>query len=321
MYKKFCLVLVLILTVSAAAFGQKDKKDKKKEVPTGTPILWQDPGAIESRNLIHGAGGEALRPDISRVTFVRDQMGGGFSINYRVKDAAGRTWVAKLGKEAQPETAASRLVWAVGYKTEINYLIPCLHIEGAPEPRYKIARCEGNGFANVKLEARPEGVKRLEDPWQWTNNKFTGTKEFQGMLVLMSLLNNWDLKDDNNRVLSLNGSNGPELHYIISDLGATFGKTGGALSHNRNDPGDYEKSGFVKSVEGGVVKFAYSGKNQGLFKNITVEQAQWIGGLLSRLSDEQIKDAFRAANYSEENIAILSRAVRAKIGQLENIRG
>jgi hypothetical protein len=239
-----------------------------------------------------------------------------------VRDAAGRTWVAKLGKEAQPETAATRLVWAVGYKTEINYLVPCVHIEGAPEPRYKIPRCEGNGFANVKLEARPEGVKRLE-AWNWNSNKFTGTKEFQGMVVLMSLLNNWDLKDDNNKILFVprGDSGGPELQYIISDLGATFGKTGGALSHNRNDPEDYANSKFVKSVEGGVVKFAYSGKNQGLFKNITVDDARWIGSLLSRLSEQQISDAFRAANYSPENISLLTRTVRAKIEELRNIRG
>ncbi len=322
MYRRFVLVMVLVLGISSAAFAQKDK-NKKKEAPappTGTLVLWQDPGRIESRNLLNGPGG-TTKPDLSRTTFVRDQMGGGFSINYRVRDAAGKTWVAKLGKEAQPETAATRLVWAVGYKTEINYLVPCAHIEGAPEPRYKIPRCEGKGFANVKFEARPEGVKRLES-WAWNSNKFSGTREFQGMLVLMSLLNNWDLKDDNNKIVFVpKGKNGgPELQYIISDLGATFGKTGGALSHNRNDPEDYAKSKFVNGVEGGSVKLAYSGKNQGLFKNITIDQARWIGSLLSRLSEQQISDAFRAANYSPETVAFLTGAVRGRIDQLKNIR-
>jgi hypothetical protein len=307
------------LCVSTAALAQKESK-KKKAPPQGTPVLWQEPTDIASRDLLVGYGGETVKPDLSKVTFIRDQMGGGFSINYRVRDGAGKIWVAKLGKEAQPETASSRLVWAVGYVTEITHLVPCVHIQGAPEPRYKVKRCEGDGFANVKFEARPEGVKRL-DPWSWNKNAFSGTKEFQGMVVLMSLLNNWDLKDDNNRILYVPaGTSGqPELHYIISDLGATFGKTGGFLSHNRNAPEDYVKSKFVEGVEGNRVRFAYGGKNAGLFKNISVEHAKWIGGLLSQLSDQQIGDAFRAANYTPEEVDVLTRAVRARIDQLAKI--
>ena len=322
MCKRMILVILILLSISTAGFAQKDKKKKKGPPPQGTPVLWQEPVDITSRDLFQGPGGEAIKPDLSKVTFIRDQMGGGFSINYRVHDGAGKVWVAKLGKEAQPETASSRLVWAVGYMTEINYLVPCVHIQGAPEPRYKVPRCEGNGFANVKLEARPKGVKRLET-WSWNNNAFSGTKEFQGMVVLMSLLNNWDLKDDNNKILYIpaSGNGGPELRYIISDLGATFGKTGGVFSRNRNSVESFASSKFVEGVQGGNVRFAYGGKNTGLFKNITLEQTKWIGSWLSRLTDQQISDAFRAANYSPEEIETLTHAVRARIEQLVNVQG
>jgi hypothetical protein len=321
MFRRMTLAILIVLSISTAALAQKESK-KKKAPPQGTPVLWQEPADLTSRDLFLGAGGEAGKPDLSRVTFVRDQKGGGFSINYRVRDGAGKVWVAKLGKEAQPETASSRLLWAVGYMTEINYLVPCVQIQGAPEPRYKVKRCEGNGFANVKFEARPEDVKRLES-WSWTNNAFTGTKEFQGMIVLMSLLNNWDLKDDNNKILYVpaTADGQAELRYIISDLGATFGKTGGMLSHNRNAPEDFVKSKFVEGVEGNRVRFAYGGKNSGLFKNISVEHTKWIGTLLSQLSDQQINDAFRAANYSPEDIEVLTRAVRARIDQIVNVQG
>lgn len=321
MYKRMTLAILILLSVSTAAFAQKESK-KKKAPPQGIPVLWREPTDLASRDLLAGPGGETVKPDLSRVTFVRDQMGGGFSINYRVSDGAGKIWVAKLGKEAQPETASSRLLWAVGYMTEINHLVPCVHIKGAPEPRYKVMRCEGDGLANVKFEARPEGVKRLES-WSWTNNAFAGTREFQGMIVLMSLLNNWDLKDDNNKILYVPGGadGSAELQYIISDLGATFGKTGGVLSHNRNAPEDFVKSKFVEGVDGSKVRFAYGGKNAGLFRSISVEHTKWIGSLLSRLSDQQISDAFRAANYSPEEVEVLSRAVRARIDQLVNVQG
>jgi hypothetical protein len=73
-------------------------------------------------------------------------------------------------------------------------------------------------------------------------------------------------------------------------------------------------------VENGLVKFDYdtSPKKMGVFasifkpsykssqerkervmKNISVENARWIGSLLADLSDEQLRDAFRAAGYDQ----------------------
>jgi hypothetical protein len=52
-----------------------------------------------------------------------------------------------------------------------------------------------------------------------------------------------------------------------------------------------------------------------------VEQSKWIGTWLSQLTDQQISDAFRAANYSPEEVEALTRAVRARIEQLVNVQG
>jgi len=140
-------------------------------------------------------------------------------------------------------------------------------------------------------------VKRL-DNWAWKSNPFAGTKELKGLIVLMALMNNWDLKDDNNKILLVNNEGGqPELRYIISDLGATFGKTGGFLSRSRNEPEDYVKAKFIEGVNGREVKLAYSGKEQVLMQGITVDDARWIGTLLSRLSDTQLADVFRRRQF------------------------
>jgi hypothetical protein len=313
------LAIALLLSFTSANFAQ-NKSKKKKPPPQGTPVLWRDPGDISTRNLLLGAGGEEMKPDISNVTFVKEEVGG-YSAGFRVRDGAGNIWVAKLGKEAQPETSASRFVWAVGYVSEIHYLFPCVHINGAPDKN--VERCEGKGFANVRFEARPKNFKRQGTIWSWTNNPFAGTKELKGLIVIMALLNNWDLKDDNNKLIYVPGSDGAqgEMYYIISDLGATFGKTGGFMSRSRNDPKDYVKAKFIEGVEGGRVKFAYSGKNSSLFKDITVADAKWIGDLLSRLSDEQLADAFRAGNFDAAEIAMLVPAVRDRINQLVNLPG
>jgi hypothetical protein len=297
-----CLVLLL---ASAAPAAAQEKKKKEKKTYTGAPVLWREPADIESRNLLLGAGGEAMKPDISRVTFLEDKPGG-YSKKYRVKDAAGNEWVAKIGKESQPDTAANRLLWAVGYETEVAYLVPKLTIEGK------------GSFENVRLEARPKSIDRTGN-WQWATNPFLSKPEFQGLKVMMALINNWDLKDDNNEILATRNALDSEQRYIISDLGGSFGKTGGFFSRSRNEPSDYVKAEFVKAVKGNLVDFNYGGKNQKLFEGVTVEDAKWMGSWLSRLSDEQIKDAFRAANYQPEEVNQLAGAVRERINALSKL--
>jgi hypothetical protein len=301
-------MLVLSFPVAAQDEKKKDDKDKsvKKEL-TGKPVMWREPTDIENRNLLLGAGGEEMKPEISRLTFI-EQKTGGFSTKYRVKDAKGNEWIAKIGKEAQTDTAANRLLWALGYETEIAYLVPHAKIEGKGE------------FDNVRFEARPASVKRAGN-WMWENNPFMNAPEFRGLKILMVMLNNWDMKDDNNEILAPKGDTSAEaeLRYIISDLGATFGKTGGFLSRSRNKPSDYVKAEFIKKVNGDVIDFSYSGKNQKLFEGITVADARWLSNLLKRLSDDQIKDAFRAANYSAEEVDLLAGEFRERINALAKL--
>jgi hypothetical protein len=310
--KMYLLTIIALVFVAASASpalaqGKQAKDLKEKKVYTGTPVLWRAPDDIETRNLFLGAGGESMKPDLSRVTFVEVKEGG-WSTKYRVRDGKGVEWVAKLSKEAQPETAANRLVWAAGYETEIVYLVPELEIVGK------------GTFKNVKLEARPKDVKRTGF-WLWDSSPFSGKSEFQGLKVMMALINNWDMKDDNNAILATRGATNSERRFIISDLGATFGKTGGIFSRSRNKPSDYVKAEFLKGTSGNVIDFNYSGKNGKLFDNITVADAKWLASWLGRLSDLQIKDAFRAANYSPEEVEMLAAAVRARINTLANLSG
>src|ERR1043165_3933254 len=305
------MVLMLALPFAAAAQDQekKDKDKGEKKVYTGTPVMWREPADISSRNLILGAGGEEVKPDISKITYIEDKTGG-YSKKYRVRDAKGNEWIAKIGKEAQTDTAANRLLWALGYETEIAYLIPHLKIEGKGE------------YDNVRLEARPADVKRAGN-WMWENNPFMDKPEFRGLKILMVMINNWDMKDDNNEILATRGdtTGEGELRYIISDLGGSFGKTGGVISRSRNKPSDYVKAEFIKKVNGDVIDFHYSGKNQKLFEGITLADARWLSDLLKRLSDEQIKDAFRASNYSAEEVDQLGGAFKSRIIQLANPTG
>lgn len=294
--------MALVLSVCLCAFAQR--AHEKAAQADATPILWQEPSDIAARDLLLGPGGELMRPDLSSVTFIEEQKGG-HSTKFRVRDAQGRVWVAKLGKEAQSEVAATRLLWAVGYFTDITYLAPRVEIQGK------------GTFENVRFEARSKQIKRLEE-WTWKQNPFSGTPEFQGLKVMMVLLGNWDIKDSNNRILLVQDeqTGDKQLRYIVSDLGSTFGKTSGLLMGTRSEPRDYLKAKFVVRVKGDRVEFNYGGKRGGLFHDITVAQVGWIGDRLARLSERQIRDAFRAANYSEGDVSLLTKAVQARINEL-----
>jgi hypothetical protein len=139
---------------------------------------------------------------------------------------------------------------------------------------------------------------------------------------MMALINNWDIKDSNNTILVIPGANGEnELQYEVHDLGGTFGK----VSHlprflqfkpDRNNPNAYAKSHLIDKVKDGRVDFHYSVKRKDLFKDISVEDARWVGAQLSRLNDQQLEDAFRAANYTPEQVRIMTAAVRRRVAEL-----
>ena len=54
-------------------------------------------------------------------------------------------------------------------------------------------------------------------------------------------------------------------------------------------------------------------------KNIPRSDARWIGGLLAQLSPEQIRDAFRAAGYSPEQVEGFAAVLQARIAELNTL--
>ena len=68
------------------------------------------------------------------------------------------------------------------------------------------------------------------------------------------------------------------------------------------------------------MKLHFSGKNGDLMRDITVPDARWLGGILSRLSDRQLADAFRATNHGPDEVRMLSAEVRQRINELIGLR-
>lgn len=55
-------------------------------------------------------------------------------------------------------------------------------------------------------------------------------------------------------------------------------------------------------------------------QDIPVTDAQWIGGLLARLTPQQIRDAFRAAGLQPEESDAFAKVVEKRIAELNQLQ-
>jgi hypothetical protein len=303
----------------------------------GQATLWTDPGNIRTRNLFWGPGGEDHQPQLP-VEFVSEDMSG-TSPKFEVRDSAGKKWTAKLGLEAKPETAATRLLWAVGFNANVNYLFARLQVTSMPASLHRGQVLAGNSgeVPNVRLQRHLSGEKKAST-WNWRHNVFYGTREFNGLRVMMGLISNWDLKDDNNAILADDKDPGRKL-YAVSDVGTAFGTSGksysdkaskGKLSAYRRERllshvGEkYVDLNFPKIPVANLFEFKWTFffhqlRIRWVGKHIPRADAKWIGSLLAQLTPDQIRDAFRAGGYSPEEIDAYTSALISRIQELNGL--
>jgi hypothetical protein len=267
----------------------------------------------------------------------------GESPKFRVKDSRGVTWLVKLGEEAQAETVATRLIWAMGYFADEAYYFDRAEIKNLPRLSRGQNFVEGGTIVRgARFEPKRKGVLNGAN-WDWEQNPFANSRELDGLKVLMVLLANYDTTPRNNRIQLVKNvqTSQWEARYVTADVGATLGHVGGlGGKRSKNSLGDFSSSKFVLGVENGLVKFDYDttpkkmgkfasvfnpgyhssqAKKEKVMKTITVGNARWIGSMLARLSDEQLRDAFRAANYEEATMEGFIRAFRDRIAQLNQL--
>jgi hypothetical protein len=160
---------------------------------------------------------------------------------------------------------------------------------------------------NALFEKRPDDVAHHKEPWSWSSNPFSGSREMSGLILLNVLVNNWDAKQTNNGVLSKFDKNGGVNDwYTVCDWGGTFGKYGSIFSHSKWNTSDFEKQSYVEGVNGNMLRLHYGGKMGGSH-SVPLEHARWFAGLANRLTDDQIRQAFKASGASESEIAELQQ--------------
>jgi hypothetical protein len=336
MHKKIVAVVVITgLSGSyAPSFGVERIPVKSSSSPR---VLWKNPGDVSSRDLYFGSGGRERRPR-GGFTFVSEDSGG-TTPKLVVRDQAGVTWRVKLGPEAKAETAATRLIWAAGYYTDDDYVVRQFRVKGMPQLRRGQKYVNKAGIVDYGRFERSHRDGKYMGHWDWKENPFVGTRELNGLKVMMALVNNWDLKDSNTTIYALGNSSSPTLVYLIGDVGASFGRPNYMIPSGKSKPAVYAKSKFVGDVEPKTVDFKTPGtapmlsffflphmidsvvrtNQRDLTRDIPRKDARWIGSILSRLSDRQLRAAFEGAGYDSAEVKTLTAATRSRIQMLTRL--
>jgi len=269
--------------------------------PSELAQFWVEPVDLAERDLFAGPWGMEHAPDpaASYRFEERKKQGilGGFSPGYNVRGPGDIEWSAKQGPEAQAEVTASRLVWALGFHQPPVYYLEKWTLVGGK-----------NAGEQTRARFRPE-IKELDKvgEWGWQSNPFRATEPYRGLMVMMILLNNSDLKSAQNAIYDLKKPReGAQRWYVVRDLGHSFGETG-KFRADRNDVVKFETEVFTKGVSDGKVKFNWSGFHKELVSELTPADVRWTCERLARLSDKQWQDAFRAGGYEP---ALAERYIR-----------
>lgn len=308
------VVGVALLTSSCVFGGATIRMPDKPPTADQLVELWVDPGT-ETRDLFWGVGGQRYAPpkDATYRFVAKDETG--FSISYDVTSPDGTEWSAKVGPEAQTEVVVSRLLWGLGYHQPPIYYLPS----------WKLAIGKDEDEVKKESEARfrPKlpNLVRNDEYWRWHDNPFIGTRQLNGMLVILLMLNSTDLKNSNNTIYELKAplegvgnGDGPRRWFVVRDLGAALGETG-KLFPRRNWIEGFEKQGFITGVKDGQLEFDYDGRHKELIEMIKPADVRWAAARMQLLTEAQWRDAFRAGNYADEIAERYIRKIKEKIVQ------
>jgi hypothetical protein len=269
--------------------------------------LWIPPTDLQQRDLQLGVGGAANAPDPDELYEFKEEKAVGTQPGYDVKDSKGREWSVKLGDEAKPEVAVSRLTWAIGYHQPSVYYLP----------RWTLVR-DGKKIEQPGGRFRLDNTKNLGE-WSWRNNPFLHTRQLAGLVVLMVMVNNWDIKSQQNALYEMKDEKapGPRHQYTVKDLGASLGRTAWPVGGTKADPDAFDEEPFIERVEGNRVHFAFEGAwlEPGVLRSITPEDVRWTSRLLSQLTPQQWRDAFRGAGFGNAEASRYITRLQQKVAE------
>jgi hypothetical protein len=314
--KRVSLAAAALLASSAivtACGGAKRPMQASPAVPGAT--LWERPTDLASRDTYFGPWGREYAPNPVDTYDLVERKHTGVNLGMTVVDSKGREWSIKqaypggMDDESPVEVAVSRLLSAVGYHQPPVYYLPSFtlkddwgtHVEPGGRFRLKIEQLKDDGI------------------WRWDENPFIGSKPYQGLLVMLMMFNDTDLKNSNNSLYERRVGGKVEKLYVVRDVGAALGDLN-PISPRKGNPEAFEKTPFILGVNGRHVDLNADRWYTKLVRDrITVDDVQWAAALLAQLNDRQWRDAFRAGGFEPNAANRFIRTLREKITEGQNL--
>lgn len=303
-------------------------------IRSGRTRLWHDPGRVDRLDLRWGTGGRSLAPRAPFTMLKED--GSGTTPKVLVRDAGGRQWSVKFGKEVSPDVFGSRLAWALGYYAEPTYYVAQGTFRRAVRSKSLENYIDAAGhFKGARFQLRSKYPEYLADVgWSWTKNPFAGTHQLNGLKILMMLLSNWDDKDIDDALKR--GSNtaiyrdGNTYLFFVNDWGAALGDWGHGptryvwyISRSKWDCKDYARqTGKFVKVENGRLDWGYRGTHSEFMTHgVTAADIAWLMSYLGRLTDRQVHGALLASGATAAEASCYTEALQSRIAQLAEVSG
>ena len=231
------------------------------------------------------------------------------------------------GPEALAETAATRLLRALGFGADHVTLVRKLRCYGCPKEPFSVMKAveitrsdpvfqrlvnydSYEEFEWVALErkmnARPVETKKLEG-WSFfeldtvqTDRGGAPRAHVDGLRLMAVLLAHWDNKSENQRLVCLSQDWPEDMpcerpFLLLQDVGATFGPTKLDLDAWTQVPMWEDRASCMISMK----NLPFEGAT---FGHAAISEAgrQFIGGLLAQLSEEQVTALFANARFAEK---------------------
>ena len=310
-YARAALAAAVAVGVSGAACAGAKRPAPQPTASIPGATLWERPTDLATRDLFNGQWGREAAPDPEATYRLVERKHTGINLGMTVVDSRGREWSVKqpypggLDDEAPVEVAVSRLLSAVGYHQP-----PVYYLSAFPLKDDWGTHIEPGG----RFRLKPESLKDV-GPWRWEENPFIGTRPYQGLLVLLVMFNDTDLKNSNNSVYQLSAGGRTERWFVVRDVGAVLGDID-RFTPLKGDVQAFEHTPFILGFTNGYVQLAADPWYEKLVRNrITAGDLMWASDLLGEVSDRQMRDAFRAGGFQPAVADRFVRKLRDKVQQ------
>jgi hypothetical protein len=192
-------------------------------------------------------------------------------------------------------------------------------------------------FAASNIQEKEKNVKSI-GAWDWNRIGHAERRELRGAALLSGWLNWYDSRWDNTRLKFLETPNGLELRHYISDLGSVLGRAKDFLTSKSGDV-DAFPWGFTELIETWervypnrevplikvyrftFKKFHLAYDDNNAFREMTMDDARWMGRMIAQITEKQITEALVASGFSSAQVRLyVEKLVARRDRMIKDVR-